>query len=99
MDYILLTAFDRGANAAGIFILAVLAAELISLPLMPILNYARNQRLKHIGEKVYGSLGAVTMGTGLVLIPASLFVVVAAAVMGSRGTGLPQSRSASRWGV
>jgi hypothetical protein len=74
-------------------VLTVLAADTASLLLLPFFNYARSQRLRHFGARAYGFLGVITMGLGLVLIPVSVFGVVAAGVVRFRGTGINRSAS------
>lgn len=92
MNHKLLIAIDRGGNVALIFAVAVLAAGVVSLPLMPLFHYALNhQRLRHFVARVYRPLGVVTLITGFILIPTSLLGVVFAVVVRYRGTGIPQS--------
>lgn len=71
--------------------LALLVASMVSLPFMPLFHYAQNERLNYYGGRVYGFLGVATIVAGVILIPASLFVIVAAFVVRYRGTGIPKS--------
>lgn len=93
MNYTSLIAVDRGGNIALILAAAVLAVDLVSVPLMPLFHLAPNQKLKHFGARVYRILGVVTAMTGFILIPVALLGVAFAVVVRLRGTGIPQSQS------
>jgi len=93
MNYSSLIAVDRGGNIALILGVAVLAVDLISVPLMPLFHFALNQQLKRIVARVYRILGVVTAVLGFILIPVALVGVVFAVVVRMRGTGIPQSLS------
>ncbi|MBC7933483.1 MAG: hypothetical protein H7Z38_23220 [Rubrivivax sp.] len=93
MNHKLLIAFDRGGNVALIFAVAVLAAGVVSVPLMPLFHLVANQRLRHVVARVYRVLGVVTAMTGFILILVSLLGVAFAIVVRLRGNGIPQSLS------
>jgi len=91
MGFDLLIVIDRGGGLGVILALVLLGVSLVSLPLMPLFHYAPNPKLKLVGGRVYGALGPAMIIAGLILIPAVLFVLVAAIVTRYKGTGISQS--------
>lgn len=94
MNQLLFIVIDRGGGVLFIIVLAFFVVSLLSLPLMPLFHYAQNESLKLTGGRVYGFLGVAMIISGFVLIPAVLFVVIAAGVVRYKGTGMPQSATA-----
>lgn len=94
MNRMLLLLPDRGGNLAPVLVLAVLAADILSLLLLPLALYAQGPRLKNFGARVYGFLAIMSFILGIMLVPVSIFAVVTAAMVRFGGGGIQQSLAA-----
>ncbi len=91
MNHELLLVMDRGGNAVVPLVVALLAADLASLLLMPFFHFTQSERMKLFGGKAYSFLAVLTLIVGIILIPGVLLVIGIALVVRFRGTGIPQS--------